>query len=504
MASTAALSFFASRTLAFTNCNSRILPEQRIGQGFLHSCSLFGSYRLDPNCKHVAKGQIVDRRSYATASAHLSKEFVIVGGGNSAGYAGKAFVDGGLEGGKLLIVSSETVAPYERPALTKAYLHPLGGNVARLPNFHTSVGGGGEKQTPEWYKEKGIELHLGTTVTQLDPSKKTITTDAGDSITYENLIIATGAVATRLPEKIGGNLPGVAYIRNVADADSLVELFKGAKKLVVVGGGYIGLEVSAAASAWGIDTTVVFPEAHVMQRLFTPEVAAHYEDFYLQKGIKIIKGDKTEKFTAGSDGRVAKVELSSGAVLDADLVVVGIGAKPAVKPFLEAGLQESQGGIQVDNLFRTSAPGVLAIGDVATFPLKIYDRTTRVEHVGHARQSATHAVRGLLGITTEPYDYLPYFYSRVFEHPGSDRKLWWQFYGDNVGESITVGALKPKLATFWVDQGKVKGVFLESGSPEEFGLLPKLARAQPEVDVAKLKAASSVETALEIAAAALH
>ncbi|CAM6120762.1 unnamed protein product [Calypogeia fissa] len=444
-------------------------------------------------------------RLVTTAAAQINNntEYVIVGGGNAAGYAAKAFVDSGVAEGKVCIVGRENVVPYERPTLTKGYLFPLDKNPPRLPGFHTTVGSGGERQTPEWYKEHGIEVHHGTTVTGLNIADHSLTTSSGDTIKYEKLIIATGSGASMLPEKIGGRLPGVHYIREVADADSLIDALKTAKKVVVIGGGYIGLEVAAALTAWEVDVTLVFPDKHVMPRLFTPTIAKLYEELLEKNEVKIFKGTSVSKLIPGDSGAVAKVELANGTVLDADTVVVGIGAKPAAGPWLESGLKEALGAIEVDGLFRTSSPGIYAIGDVAAFPLRIYGKRDRVEHVDHARKSATHCVKSLLQNGLEEYDYLPFFYSRIFEYPGSTRKVWWQFYGTNVGEVTEVGKFDPKYAAFWVESGRVKGVFLESGSPEEFALLPKLARQQPSINISDLKAASTVGEALKLAEAAL-
>ncbi|KAL0447883.1 UNVERIFIED_CONTAM: Monodehydroascorbate reductase, chloroplastic/mitochondrial [Sesamum latifolium] len=439
----------------------------------------------------------------ASSFANENREFIIVGGGNAAGYAARTFVEHGLADGRLCIVSKEANAPYERPALTKGYLFPLDKKPARLPGFHTCVGSGGERQTPDWYKEKGIEMLYEDPVEGIDIEKQTVRTNSGKLLKYGSLIIATGCTASRFPDKIGGNLPGVHYIRDVADANSLISSLEKAKKVVVVGGGYIGMEVAAAAVGWKLDTTIIFPEDHLMTRLFTPSLAQKYEQLYQDYGVKFVKGASIKNLEAGSDGRVAGVKLGNGSIIEADTVVVGIGAKPAVGPFERVGLSSTVGGIEVDGQFRTSVPGIFAIGDVAAFPLKIYNRIARVEHVDHARRSAHHCVKSLVTAHTATYDYLPYFYSRVFEYEGSQRKVWWQFFGDNVGETVEVGNFDPKVATFWIDSGKLKGVFLESGSPEEFQLLPKLARSQPSIDKAKLEKASSVEEALEIAKASL-
>ncbi|KAF2297866.1 hypothetical protein GH714_004281 [Hevea brasiliensis] len=446
-------------------------------------------------------------RNYVVASSAFSnenREFVIVGGGNAAGYAARTFVEHGMADGRLCIATKEPHAPYERPALTKGYLFPLDKKPARLPGFHTCVGSGGERQTSDWYKEKGIEMLYEDPVTSIDIEKQTLTTNSGRLLKYGTLIIATGCTASRFPEKIGGNLPGVHYIRDVADADALISSLEMARKVVVIGGGYIGMEVAAAAVGWKLDTTIIFPEKHLLQRLFTPSLAQRYEELYKENGVKFLKGASIKNLEAGTDGRVASVKLEDGSIIDADTVIIGIGAKPAVSPFERVGLNTTVGGIQVDGLFRTNITGIFSIGDVAAFPLKMYNRTARVEHVDHARRSAQHCVKALLTAQTTLYDYLPYFYSRVFEYEGSPRKIWWQFFGDNVGETIEIGNFDPKIATFWIDSGKLKGVLLESGSPEEFQLLPKLARSQPSVDKSKLQKASSVEEALQIAQESLQ
>ncbi|XP_077245471.1 monodehydroascorbate reductase 6 isoform X2 [Tasmannia lanceolata] len=486
--------------------------------------------------KHMSRSSSItfntfQRRSFVASSsafANDNREYVIVGGGNAAGYAARIFVEQGMADGRLCIVSKEAVAPYERPTLTKGYLFPLDKKPARLPGFHTCVGSGWERQTPDWYKDHGIEVLYEDPVTDIDVQTQTLTTSAGCLLKYGSLIIATGCSAVRgtvncsqiplrgschissistsfaqmvlieqnlkgngecfiyfdqvgklssatvwkFPEKIGGNLPGVHYIRDVADADSLISSLGRGGKVVIIGGGYIGMEVAAAAAGWNLDTTVMFREGQLMPRLFTPSLARRYEELYQENGVKFIKGVHINKIEAGSDGRVAAVRLENGSTVEADTV---------------------------DSLFRTSLPGIFAIGDVAAFPLKIYDRIARVEHVDHARKSAQHCARALLTAQTHPYDYLPYFYSRVFEYEGSPRKVWWQFYGDNVGDTVEIGNFNPKIATFWIDSGRLKGVFLESGSPEEFEVLPKLARSQPIVDKTKLQSASSVESALEIA-----
>lgn len=411
-------------------------------------------------------------------------KYLILGGGVAAGYAAREFVKLGLGPGELGIISKEAVAPYERPALSKAYLFPEG--AARLPGFHVCVGSGGERLLPEWYTEMGIDLILNVEVTKADLASKTLTTEAGAAYTYDNLIIATGATFIKLSDfgVQGADAKGIFYLREIHDADALVEAIKAKKEgtAVVVGGGYIGLELAATLTMNKLSVTMVYPEPWCMPRLFTGDLAAFYEGYYKAKGVKIVKGTVASGFETDADGNVKVVKLKDGRELPADIVVVGVGARPLIGLF-KGQVAEAKGGIKVDGFFKTSVAGVYAVGDVATFPLKIYGEDRRVEHVDHARKSAIQAVQAIKaaekGTEIDDYDYLPFFYSRSFD-------LSWQFYGDSVGETVIFGDNDPatpkaKLGTYWVKDGKVVGVFLENGTAEENKAIAKVAKLQPPV-----------------------
>ncbi|KAI4300439.1 hypothetical protein L6164_033819 [Bauhinia variegata] len=414
-----------------------------------------------------------------------SFKYVILGGGVSAGYAAREFANQGLKPGELAIISNEAVAPYERPALSKAYLFPE--SPARLPGFHVCVGSGGERLLPEWYQEKGIELILSTEIVKADLAAKSLTSAGGETFHYQTLIIATGSTVLKLTDfgVQGADAKNIFYLRDVADADKLYEAIKAKKngKAVVVGGGYIGLELSAVLRLNNIDVTMVYPEPWCMPRLFTAGIAAFYEGYYTNKGVKIIKGTVAVGFTSDSNGEVKEVQLKDGRVLEADIVVVGVGGRPLTSLF-KGQVEEEKGGIKTDAFFKTSVPDVYAVGDVATFPLKLYGELRRVEHVDHARKSAEQAVKAIKasedGKTVEEYDYLPYFYSRSFD-------LSWQFYGDNVGDTVLFGdnnpeSAKPKFGSYWIKDGKVVGAFLESGTPEENKAIAKVAKVQPPAE----------------------
>ncbi|CAN4117246.1 unnamed protein product [Withania somnifera] len=418
-----------------------------------------------------------------------SFKYVIVGGGVAAGYAAREFAKQGVKPGELAIISKEAVAPYERPALSKAYLFPEG--AARLPGFHVCVGSGGERLLPEWYAEKGISLILSTEIVKADLTSKTIISAAGESFKYQTLIIATGSTVLRLSDfgVQGADSKNIFYLREIDDADQLVEALKAKKngKAVVVGGGYIGLELSAVLRLNNIEVNMVYPEPWCMPRLFTEGIAAFYEGYYQNKGVNIIKGTVAVGFDTHPNGEVKSVKLKDGRVLEADIVVVGVGARPLTTLF-KGQVEEEKGGIKTDAFFKTSVPDVYAVGDVATFPMKMYNEIRRVEHVDHSRKSAEQAVKAIFaseqGKSIDEYDYLPYFYSRAFD-------LSWQFYGDNVGETVLFGDADPNSAThkfgqYWIQNGKVVGAFLESGTPEENKAIAKVAKVQPVASLDQL------------------
>uniref|UniRef100_A0A0E0MLW0 monodehydroascorbate reductase (NADH) n=1 Tax=Oryza punctata TaxID=4537 RepID=A0A0E0MLW0_ORYPU len=317
--------------------------------------------------------------------------------------------------------------------------------------------------------EKGIELILSTEIVKADLASKTLTSSADATFTYETLLIATGSSVIKLTDfgVQGAEANNILYLRDIEDADKLVAAMQAKKdgNAVVVGGGYIGLELSAALKINNFDVTMVYPEPWCMPRLFN-------------KGIHIVKGTVAVGFDADANGDVTAVKLKNGNVLEADIVIVGVGGRPLTHLF-KGQVAEEKGGIKTDAFFETSVPGVYAVADVAAFPMKLYNEMRRVEHVDHARKSAEQAVKAIkakeAGESVPEYDYLPYFYSRSFD-------ISWQFYGDNVGDDVLFGdndptAAKPKFGSYWIKDGKVVGVFLEGGSAEENQAIAKVARA---------------------------
>ncbi|XP_020706077.1 monodehydroascorbate reductase 4, peroxisomal isoform X2 [Dendrobium catenatum] len=360
--------------------------------------------------------------------------YVILGGGVAAGYAALEFSRRGIAPGELCIISEEATAPYERPALSKGFLLPEA--PARLPAFHTCVGSNDQRLTPKWYTEQGIELILGTQVKSADVNRKTLTTATGETISYKTLIIATGARALKLEEfgVRGSDAENVCYLRNLADATRLVNTMQtcNEENAVVIGGGYIGMECAAALVTNRIKVTMVFPEAHCMARLFTPKIADFYEAYYESKGVNFIKGTVLSSFENYSDGKVTAVVLRDGTRVPTNMVVVGIGIRPNTGLF-EGQLVIEKGGIKVNGRMQSSNSSVYAVGDVATFPVKLFgNECRRLEHVDSAR----------------------------------------------------------RFGAYWVNKGRIVGAFLEGGNREEYEAIANAVKlkmvAQDKGEVEKL------------------
>ncbi|KAG7581119.1 FAD/NAD-linked reductase dimerization domain superfamily [Arabidopsis suecica] len=414
-----------------------------------------------------------------------SYKYVIIGGGVAGGYAAREFSNQGLKPGELAIISKEPLLGVELGPLLITYID-LEVNPT-LANIYVCAGTGEAKQYPNWYKEKGIDLIVSTEIVKADLASKTLVSDDGTIYKYQTLLIATGSTNIRLSE-IGvqeADVKNIFYLREIEDSDELsfaMELYVQRGKAVVIGGGFLGLEISSALRANNHEVTMVFPEPWLIHRFFTAEIASFYEGYCANKGIKIIKGTVATGFSTNSDGEVTEVKLEDGRTLEANIVVAGVGARPVTSLF-KGQVEEEKGGIKTDGFFKTSVPDVYALGDVATFPMKMYGGMRRVEHIGLSKPNPTSllAIKAAEeGKTVPDYDYLPYFYSRFFD-------LSWVFYGDNVGESVLFGdndpkSRKPKFGTYWVKDGKVVGVFLEGGTQEEHKAIAKVARAQPSVE----------------------
>ena len=324
--------------------------------------------------------------------------YVIVGASLAGAKAAETLRQEGFDG-NIVLLGEEDERPYERPPLSKGYLL---GKEDRSSIFVHEEG---------WYAENGVDLRLGVRVTALDPGAKQVSLADGGTIAYDRVLLATGASPRRLNAP-GADLDGIMYLRRVGDSERLQAALRGAGQVVTVGGGWIGLEVTAAAREAGCEVTVVEPELVALHRQLGPELGGVFTDLHKEHGVVFRFRESVTEFR-GSGGKVNGVVTSSGAVLPADLVVVGIGAFPATRLASDAGLDVGNGVI-VDAGLRASAPGVFAAGDVANAYHPLYRKHVRVEHWANALNGGPAAAKSMLGQGVS-YDAVPYFYSDQYD-----------------------------------------------------------------------------------------
>jgi len=362
--------------------------------------------------------------------------FVIVGGGLAAARAAEALRENGHDG-PLLVIGDERERPYVRPPLSKGYL--LGKENRESVFVHPA----------QWYAEHDVELLLGKHVRSVDPHSGEIELDSGWRVPYARLLLATGSSPRPLAVP-GADLDNVLYLRRVADSERLRAAFTEGARVVVIGGGWIGLETAAAARTAGADVTVLEHAELPLQKVLGREAARVFARLHEEHGVKLRPRAEVERIT-GSGGRADGVLLADGTRLAADAVVVGVGVTPNVRLAREAGLQV-RNGIVTDEGLRTSAPGVFAAGDVANALHPRFGRHLRVEHWANALHQPHTAALGMLG-ENALYDRLPYFYTDQYDlgmeytgyvEPGAyDRVV---FRGDVEGR---------RFLAFWMSGGRV-------------------------------------------------
>jgi 3-phenylpropionate/trans-cinnamate dioxygenase ferredoxin reductase subunit len=338
-----------------------------------------------------------------------AEHVVLVGGGHAAA----AFVNSVRRagyGGRLTLVGEEPVLPYHRPPLSKKYL------AESLPVEQILI------RAPAWYDEQRVQLRLGRRVAAIDRAAQRIELDDGERLGYDRLVLATGARPRRLPSAIGGELPGVLQMRHLADADALAPQLQAGRRLVVVGGGYIGLEAAAVAATKGLQVTLVEAAARILQRVAAAPTADFFRALHAAHGVALIEGTAPVRLWAGNDGRVAGVELADGRRLAAEAVLVGIGVQPNIELAAEAGLAVDN-GIVVDDYGRTSDPSILAAGDCTSFVYR--GQRVRLESVQNANEQGAVAAHTVAG-QPKAYAGLPWFWSDQY-----DTKL--QIAGLNLG-----------------------------------------------------------------------
>ena len=342
-------------------------------------------------------------------------------------------------GGPVILLGTETERPYERPPLSKGYL--LGKEDKSVIYVHEEG----------WYAEHGVDLRLGVTVTAVDRAGRTVTTADGESIGYDQLLLATGASPRRLNIP-GAGREGVLYLRTVGDSELLAAAFQGGGRVVTVGAGWIGLEATAAAREAGCEVTVVEPEPTALYRAIGRELGDVFADLHREHGVQFRFGESVRELRGpGADGRVGEVITSTGDALPADIVVVGIGVVPNTGLAVDAGLEVAN-GVVTDAALRTSDPIICAAGDLANSYHPLLGRRARVEHWANALNSGPAAARSMLGQDVT-YDPLPYFFSDQYDlgmetaglpEPGTYDQVVYR--GDRAGR---------EFIAFWLASGAV-------------------------------------------------
>ncbi len=261
-----------------------------------------------------------------------------------------------------------------------------------------------------FYDQNQIQLMLSTKVVSLDVKNKTIGDDQGKKYRYQKLLLATGGVPRTLP-LAGGDLAGICYYRFLDDYLRIKKEAKEGKSALIVGGGFIGSEIAAALNINKIDVTMIFPEPYLVQRIFPERLGQAIQQHYLQKGVKILNADKPVSIVRKESKFLTRT--NRGKQIESDLLIIGIGIKPAVDLAVRAGLK-TENGIAVNEYLQTSQPDVYAAGDNALFPYQALGQDMRMEHWDNALNQGKWAGRNMSG-DKAPYDYMPYFYSDLFE-----------------------------------------------------------------------------------------
>lgn len=323
---------------------------------------------------------------------------VILGAGHAGGSAAAFLRQYGHEG-PIVLIGDEPLVPYQRPPLSKAWLkgEADGNSLALKP--------------ADWYADNNCDLRLGVRATGLDRTSRTVSLSNGETVSYDFLIIATGARARRLPIP-GADLEGVLELRTAADAEALKNAIGPGKRLAVVGGGYVGLEAAASARALGADAVVIEREERVLARVACEALSSFFTDYHKARGVTFELSAGVEAFE-GKDGRITGVKLSDGRVIACDAALVGVGAIPNDELAREAGL-ECGNGIVVDGEARTSDPAIFAIGDITWRPLPLYERQVRLESVPNALEQAKQAASAIVG-RPGPAPELPWFWSDQYD-----------------------------------------------------------------------------------------
>lgn len=401
---------------------------------------------------------------------------VIIGAGLAGTKAAETLREEGFSG-RIVLVAAEPGLPYERPPLSKGYL--LGKEDKASILVHTE----------QWYTDNSVELVPGRTVTAVDRASHEVELHTRARIGYTKLLLATGSSPRRL-RLPGAELAGVHNLRTVEDADGLREAICSGRRVVVVGAGWIGLEVAAAAREYGCEVSVIEPSPTPLYATLGPEMGGFFGDLHSDNGVDLRVGHSVTGLQ-GINGRVSAVVTDDGTVVPADVVVVGIGARPNDGLAAQAGLAVDN-GVVVDASLRTDDPDIYAAGDVANSFNSFYGKHIRVEHWTNAVHGGPAAARAILGRTVD-YDELPYFFSDQYD-------VGMEFSGrlaDGYDTVVIRGDLDARaFHTFWLAENRVVAGMHVNLWDEGLAATQELIRTAHPVDPDRLSDTSVPLTAV--------
>ena len=365
----------------------------------------------------------------------MSDTTIIIGAGQAGGWVAKTLRDGGFEG-RVLIVGDENLPPHERPPLSKEVLL-----------------GDAETETcllwpPGTLEAEGIEMRLGESVASIDPDGHSLTLESGETLEWTKLVLATGGRARTL-DVPGADLDGIFTLRTVADTDAIRPCLTAGATVLVVGGGWIGLEVAAAARKRGADAIVIEAADRVCARALTPEMSAWVHALHERHGVDIRLNAGLDRFEG--DGRLERAVLADGTTVDCDLAVIGIGLVPNTELAEAAGLAVDN-GIVVDEHGKTSHPDIYAAGDVTNHPNALLGRRVRLESWENAQNQGIAVARALLGEET-PYNEIPWFWSDQY-----DANIQLMGLPESWNETVVRGDREAgEFVEFYLQDGRLQG-----------------------------------------------
>ena len=372
------------------------------------------------------------------------KNVLIIGAGQAAAQACASLRQFGFEG-NITVIGDEAQLPYQRPPLSKDYMK---GELAEERLYFKPA---------EWYETQNIKCELNTRATALDRASQTVALEDGRAMPYDALIFATGSRPRQLPIP-GAELNGVFDLRSLSDVAEIQPHMVEGKKLVIIGAGYIGLEAAAVARQLGLDVTVLEMAERCLARVTSPVMSKFYEDEHRRQGVDIRTSARVTAIEGS--GSVSGVKLDSGDVIEADIVLVGIGILPNIELAAEAGVACSD-GILVDRDAKTNDPRIFAAGDCAKRPLIHYGRDGRLESVHNAIEQGKLAAAVITG-KPRPVEDCPWFWSDQY-----DLKLQIAGLSTDYDEYVVRGDPDDrKFAVFYLSDGKLIAVDAVNSAPE--------------------------------------